>query len=170
MNKLIYYSSFFLAVFIFCQVELFSEDVLRPRDNSPSKGSGEYSLTGFDSRSPISFGLECGANLNLYRGDINVNQRYIDNINRWLSNNGYDIFYYFNDLFYVFESGFGVSPHLGFFVDIPINEKAGIGARVNYDVRTFGAKKDASGDITLYYGFNSISLEYKDKFFICDSI
>ncbi len=164
MNKVI----LTLCLFVCLQISSNAEDVLRPKGRiGGTESSGGNGLTGFDGVSPISFGIEGGANLNFFGSTVSVNQTYYDNINVFLAPAGMSMFY--NDLGYVFESGFGVSPHIGLFIDVPINDKSGIGLRVSYDSRSFGNSKDGFSNPAIagiMYDNPTIpfTLEYKDTY------
>lgn len=164
MNKVI----LTLCLFALMQLNSNAEDILRPYGRAgESSNSPDYHLTGFDGKSPISFGIEGGANLNFYGSTVTVNQAYYNKLNAFLAPKG--SFMYYNELMNVVESGFGVSPHIGIFIDVPINEKSGIGVRVSYDSRSFSNSKDGFSNPAIggvMYGEATIpfTLDYKDTY------
>lgn len=127
-----------LFAFIFCTVfySTFSqEDVLRP-NGRPHNYYSNYNGSDDYEKAPWYFGVEAGLNFNFFSQKI----QWTDAVPDAYRPTSYDNL----------TSGFGLSPHIGVMVDIPITKTLGVEARLSYDSKYFRNKGNGSD-------FNSIS-------------
>ncbi|HCN05144.1 MAG TPA: hypothetical protein DIS79_05940 [Bacteroidetes bacterium] len=100
-----------------------SEDVLRPKGRP---GSSSSDNTTSSSSRPITIGIEAGLNFNFFGQDIS-RQPFVSG-DPTVTNSPEE----------VLGSGFGVSPTIGVFVDVPVSSSIGIQGRVAYDRKSYG--------------------------------
>lgn len=116
--------SLFLLCFLLINTYLFSqEDVLRPNWTEFKK-----SETATQGSSPWAFGFEIGLNYNMYSADMTWTPQLP------------------SPLLSVFESGTGISPYIGFFIDYTINETYGIHTKLQYNTISIGNDKNGLAD------------------------
>lgn len=99
-----------------------SEDVLRPKGR-PGSSSGDNSSS--SSSRPITIGFEAGLNFNFFGQDIS--RRPFISGDPTVTNSPEE----------VLGTGFGVSPTIGVFVDVPVSSSIGIQGRVAYDRKSY---------------------------------
>lgn len=96
------------------------EDVLRPHGGGKMGGRSSNSSS---SSTPIMLGIEAGINYNMFSQTMNGLLP--------------------NSRFAVLQSGSGISPFVGAFIDIGLTDKLGFQVKLAYDQKKFGNTKDA---------------------------
>lgn len=104
------------------------EDVLRPR----GRIEGSVQKTDMAKDSPWAFGVELGANYNMFSQDVNWDPQ-ID-----------------NSIFDVYSEGDGFSLVLGGFIDYSLTDKIGIHSKLLYDTKDFSNNTTGSVDCPTY--------------------
>lgn len=93
------------------------EDVLRPKGKPGGYGGSMYFV-----QPKFGFGFEVGGGANFFSMDQTWTPAAPESV--WAT----------------LESGFGISPFFGFFVNYYLNDKFALELRMQYDMRTFGSK------------------------------
>jgi len=116
-----------LLMLLFSSIVAYSqdEDVLRPKgrginEEEQYRNRRSSSKTG---KNPWSYGVEVGSNLNLFSQSMSGLQQ--------------------DSRLSVFESGSGVSPFIGVFLDYALTDETGIQVKLAYDQKDFSNSKDA---------------------------
>lgn len=138
--KYIYFVFSLLILSVLTSSAQSGEDVLRPRGMKLQTESRMIEET----PSPWAFGIEAGINYNMYSQDIT-----------------YDPIAIPNSVFNTIESGDGIAPFFGFFLDYSLDRTFGLIFKVQYDMKNFGATENAIIDCSEFDEITGEILGYK---------
>lgn len=110
-----------------------SEDVLRPK----GKSSMDNALMPANNQTPFYFGLEIGANYNIFSPDMNWEPQI------------------FNSPLSVLEEGSGLSFYAGVYFEIPFADNQSIHTKIQYSNYSFGNEKNTIGECIIFDEFGN---------------